>query len=105
MFIYYKIIVDNENDVSQKIEIKDLSIITDKEHILFTPEDKSVKNVVEININNHTSFMPKGNDNNSDESFDLRNDLEVERFHQKSGRRITSKLVKLIFFRNCSQPK
>ena len=93
MFIYYKIIVDNENDVSQKIEIKDLSIITDKEHITFTPEDKSVKNVVEININNHTSFMPKGNDNNSDESFDLRNDLEVERFHQKSGRRITSKIV------------
>jgi hypothetical protein len=50
-----------------------------------------VKNVVEININNHNSFMPKINDDNSEESFDFRNDLEVERHHQKSGRRITSK--------------
>jgi hypothetical protein len=41
--------------------------------------------------------MPKVSEDNADESFDFRIELEAERFHQRSAKRITSNLVKLIF--------
>jgi hypothetical protein len=69
--------------------INNVSRISEINQNYITPDDKSLINVVEINIHNHNSYLPRIDDD-QEHSFDFKSEIELERCKQKSARRITS---------------